>query len=38
VDAGAVQAAFEADSTFGLDMFANMRSCSLRAGEITVQP
>jgi hypothetical protein len=38
VDAGAVQAQFEADSTFGLDMFANMRSCSLRAGEIEVQP
>jgi hypothetical protein len=38
VDAGAVQAQFEADSTFGLDMFANMRACSLRAGEIEVQP
>jgi hypothetical protein len=38
VDTGATGAAFEADSSFGLDMFANMRSCSLRAGEITVQP
>jgi hypothetical protein len=38
VDAGAMQAGFDVDSTFGLDMFANMRSCSLRAGEITVEP
>jgi hypothetical protein len=38
VDTGAVQAEFETDSTFGLDVLANMRPCSLRAGEITVQP
>jgi hypothetical protein len=38
VDTGAVQAEFESDSTLGLDVFANMRPCSLRAGEITVQP
>ncbi len=35
---GSAGAAFDADSTFGLDMFAQMRSCSLRTGIITVIP
>jgi hypothetical protein len=35
---GSAGAAFDADSTFGLDMFAQTRSCSLRTGTITVLP
>lgn len=35
---GSAGAALDADSTFGLDMFAQMRSCSLRTGTITVIP
>lgn len=35
---GSAGAVFDADSTFGLDMFAQMRSCSLRAGTLTVIP
>lgn len=35
---GSAGAAFDADSTFGLDMFAQMRACSLRTGIITVLP
>ncbi|MCB1060457.1 MAG: hypothetical protein KDB65_09510 [Calditrichaeota bacterium] len=35
---GSAGAAFDADSTFGLDMFAQARSCSLRTGNITVLP
>lgn len=35
---GSAGAAFDADSTFGLDMFAQARTCSLRTGTITVLP
>jgi hypothetical protein len=35
---GSAGAAFVADSTFGLDMFAHTRTCSLRTGNITVIP
>ncbi|RPH95980.1 hypothetical protein EHM69_02570 [candidate division KSB1 bacterium] len=38
VDSGPVEARFRADSTFGLDVFAQTRACSLRAGVIEVQP
>lgn len=38
LDNGSVQATFDADSTFGLDIFSNTRVCSLRAGNIVVQP
>ncbi len=35
---GSAGAAFDADSTFGLDMLAQSRTCSLRTGIITVLP
>ncbi|MBK6765453.1 MAG: hypothetical protein IPG71_03755 [bacterium] len=38
LEPGPAGAEFAADSTFGLDMFAQMRTCSLRAGLITVIP
>lgn len=36
LDAGVETVEFTADSTFGLDMFANVRACSLRAGNIEI--
>jgi hypothetical protein len=36
VTPGAANATFAADSSFGLDMFAQMRVCSLRTGTIVV--
>jgi len=38
LEPGTTGAAFDADSTFGLDIFAVTRSCSLRVGAITVLP
>lgn len=38
LDAGPVNAALAADSTYGLDIFANVRACSLRAGQVDVRP
>jgi len=38
LETGEVYAAFDADSSFGLDMYAAARACSLRAGTITVGP
>jgi len=38
LEPGSAGAEFVADSSFGLDMFAQMRACSLRAGAITVIP
>ncbi len=38
IEPGEVTASFASDSTFGLDMFANQRACSLRVGSIVVQP
>lgn len=36
LDTGNANMQFAADSTFGLDMFAQARTCSLRVGQITV--
>ncbi len=38
LEPGATGAAFDPDSTFGLDMLAHARTCSLRVGTITVTP
>ncbi len=38
LEMGEVDMAFNPDSTYGLDMFANMRACSLSAGSIEVRP
>ncbi len=35
---GSAGAAFDADSSYGLDMFAQVRACSLRTGNINVIP
>ena len=37
VDNGGMQATFDRDSSFGLDMFSNTRICSLKAGVIAVE-
>jgi hypothetical protein len=38
VTPGATLAAFTPDSSFGLDIFSNVRACSLRAGNVEVRP
>lgn len=38
LEAGAAQMSFDPDSTFGLDMFGNVRSCRVTDGTVEVRP
>jgi hypothetical protein len=38
LEPGSVQLTFAADSSFGLDVFAVQRACSLRAGNVNIEP
>ena len=38
IETGTVHASFVTDSTFGLDMFETVMSCSLRTGSIEIIP
>lgn len=38
LEAGQAELRFDPDSTFGLDMFGNVRSCRLTAGSVEIEP